>query len=439
MRSHFFKTCFFSVSFILSSLPISIFLFSVSFAYSTSYNINQNYTDKETKKKWHDIFDITGNLCVILQTTRGDGVHETQASSKVRFRIVTHFIPEKLDLILRIQNAAGEYFLGPGQLYPANNVSVDKPTSNVIPRGNALLDYAYLCWKPSKQWEFALGIFESWTYDMDTKEGIGGWLNGVDDCGAYLYNLHFFSMGGFKPSLSTLFRSLPTFAIRYDPFETIRLRSFALTTQVKKFGLFNPEWKLSKHTPDYNCYFFELEYRGRLFGKESSYRVDFGWVDTNKIPGLPDPEHYGFNWGVHFSQRIFSDHFSLNAFYYFSDGMTANKWVNYIKEEEVIVFTVAWGGNDLPNGRFYNYLCKHLLHVGFGKVHIYKGSIIPLDFRHLKAMTPIVKDEYVFEILYLQRMREDFTCSVGFQIIKNPGAGHKDWMFIPEIGVSIHF
>ena len=430
------KSCSFLQILYFLLVSVGAFFFSVSFAQSTSSPVDQQPADKETKKDMRNIFDISCNLCSVLQTSLGDGPHETEGSAKIRMRIDTHVIPEKLDFILRIQNAIGEYFLGPGQLYAVNNISTDKPSGNAIPRGNALVDYVYLCWKPCTRWELALGILEPWCYDMYTKEGIGGWINGQDDHGTYLHNVHFLSLGGFKPSLSKLFRSVPTFSVRYDPFEVFRFRGFMTTTEI---SLFNPEWELSKHTPDYNSYFFELEYRGKVFGKESSYRIDIGWVDTNNIPHLSDPENYGFSWGATFSQRLFSDHLSLNAFYCFSDETTANKWVDSVREEKVVVFTIAWGGAVSPKKRFYNYFCKHLLHAGLAKTDFYKGSFVPLDFGNLNAMTPIIKDEYVFEILYLRRMTSEFSWNIGFQIIKNPGAGHENWMFIPEIGISINF
>ena len=329
-----------------------IVLFLTAPASATSVDIDHGVEMNKPERKWQEVLDVSANLCMVLQTSLGEGAHETQPSGKFRLRIDTHIIPEQLDFVLRIQNAAGEYFLGPGQLYPVNNISIDKPSGNAIPRGNALVDYAYLCWKPSERWEFALGVFEPWTYDIDTREGVAGWLNGVDDHGRYLHNVHFFPLAGFKPSVIAQFRSLPIIAIRYDPLETLRLRGFAMTTQVEKFELFNPEWESSKHIPDYTSYFFELEYRGKLFGRESSCRLDFGWVDIIHVPGLPDPDNYGFSWGIVVSQRLFSDHFSVNAFYYFSDGTLANKWVNYVKEEEVIVFTLAWGGTASPKHRF---------------------------------------------------------------------------------------
>ena len=382
---------------------------------------------------------MSGNFCTVLQSSLGDGPHETKGSARIRFRIDIHIVPERLNFVLRFQNAVGEYFLGPVQVYPVNNISVDKPDGNFFPKGNALVDYAYLSWRPAHNLEFALGVFEPWTYDMGTREGMASLLNGINDGGGYLHNLHFFTMGAFKPSIDNLFRSLPALAVRLDPVEDFRIRGFATTTQVEKFGLFNPEWELSKHLPDYTGYFFELEYRGDLLGKASSYRIDFGWVDALHVSGMSDPDHYGFSWGAIISQRLFSDHFSVNAFYYYADDTLANRLVSFTKQDEALILTLAWGGNAPVANRFYNYLCKHLVHVGVSKAHPYRHSFIPVDFGRLKAMTPVVKDEYVFETLYNRRMGNGISWNLGVQVIKNPGAGHEDWMLIPELGFNYIF
>ena len=383
--------------------------------------------------------DVSGSFCTVLQSSLGDGPHETQGSAKIRFRMDIHILPECLDFVVRFQNAAGEYFLGPGQVYPVNNLSIDKPGGNFFPKGNALVDYAYLSWRPAHTMEFALGVFEPWTYDMGTRDGIASFLNGINDSEGYLHNLHFFTLGGFKPSVINLFRSLPAVGVRFDPVENFRFRGFAMTTQVEKFGLFNPEWELSKHLPDYTSYFFELEYRGDVLGKASSYRIDLGWVDVSDVSGMSDPDNCGFSWGIVISQRLFSDHFSLNAFYYYADDTLANRLVNFIRQEETLIFTLAWGGNASAANRFYNYLCKHLVHVGVSKAHFYRNSFIPVDFGRLKAMTPVTKDEYVFETLYVHRMGNGLAWNLGFQVVKNPGAGHEDWMFVPELGLSAKF
>lgn len=383
--------------------------------------------------------DVSGGLCTVLQTSLGDGPHETQASAKMRFRMDVHLIPQQLDFVVRFQNAAGEYFLGPGQVYPVNNISIDKPSDGFMPKGNALVDYAYVLWRPSHVLEFALGVFEPWTFDMGTRDGLASFLNGISDCGGYLHNLHFFSLAGFKPAVINFFRSLPAFALRYDPSENWRFRGFAMTTQVEKWGLFNPEWELSKHLPDYTSYFFELEHRGQVFGKMSSYRIDVGWVDALHVAGLRDPEKFGFSWGIVISHRVLSDHFSVNGYYYYSDDTLANRLVNFIQKEGALILTLAWGGSHSTESPFYNYLCKHLVHIGVSKSHAYDDSFIPIDFRRLKAMTPVIRDEYAFELLYNHRMGKGFSWNVGVQVIKNPAAGHEEWMFVPEWGLSVNF
>lgn len=380
-----------------------------------------------------------GSFCSVLQTSLGDGPHETQGSAKLRFRLDFNLVPDKLTFTVRFPNAAGEYFLGPGQLYPVNNIAVDKPSGSFFSSGNALMDYIYISWRPRIDFECALGVFEPWTYEMGTREGISSFLNGISDCGDYLHNLHFFQLAGFKPTAINLFRSLPTFAIRYDPLKNFRVRGFAMTTQVEKWGLFNPEWELSKHLPDYTSYFFEVEYRGDIFGRAASYRIDFGWVDVMHVKGLNDPGTWGFNWGIVASQRLFSDHFSVNAFYYHSDDRLANKLVSFVEEEGSFILTLAWGGNSSPESRFYNYLCKYLIHFGLSKARAYGESFVPVDFGYLKSLTPIKRDEYVFEAVYIQRLQHGFAVNAGMQAIKNPGAGHEDWMFVPEIGITLKF
>ena len=41
--------------------------------------------------------------------------------------------------------------------------------------------------------------------------------------------------------------------------------------------------------------------------------------------------------------------------------------------------------------------------------------------------------------VYIQRLQRGFSVNAGIQTIRNPGAGHGDWMFMPEIGVTITF
>jgi len=388
--------------------------------------------------KWLDQINLSGNLAGIVQRGYGDGSNETIVAGRARIRGDFCLIPKKLGLILRLQAAGGDYLIDPGQILPINNIATDKPSrsENKISR-DVMLDYLYFYWKPFHNIQIAIGLMEPWSFDPDTREGFGGWLNGIDDHAKYLNNLSCWP--AVKHWLSTTFREIPAITIRYDPVEDWRIRAAFITTGTGKGDLLNPQWTTSENLPDYDSIFMELEYMGKFLNRECSYRFGLGAIDTYNVMSMPDPDEPGFSVGFTVSQRLFSDNFMVCASYSLADDSYANRFVDAVEQYWDIVLTYAWGGPGSADSRWYNFYCNNLLMLGIGKYYFFDNAVLPFDYGPLKAFTPIVGDETGYEICYRHRFQPNLFLSLSFQAIENPAAGHENWTFIPGIGLSIDF